>query len=1006
MPDPQPPSPNEAQTQSDANSSNNSDDNSDSGGNSNGIAANGSTPPTPPTDNTAHISLEEEMRHSYLDYAMSVIVARALPDVRDGLKPVQRRILHAMKESGYDWNRGLRKSARIVGEVMSKYHPHGESAIYEALVRLAQDFTMRSMLIEGQGNFGSMDDDPPAAMRYTEARLQRLASEGLLEDMDRDTVDFQPSYDETGKEPVVLPARFPNLLVNGAQGIAVGMATSVPPHNLGEVVEACRAYIINPDISTDELMKIIPGPDFPTGGVLLAGRSLRIAYETGRGRGSLRARAQVERETGRNGREILVVTEVAPGVSKGLLLNRLAHVVREKIVEGISDIRDESARGGVRVVIELKRGAMPEVVLNRLWKHTPLQSHVGFNLRAIYKGRPHLFPVREIIAHFISFREEVIARRTVWNLTRARARAHVALGLTVAVSNIDEIITLIRASSGPEEARITLMSRRWTASGLRDLQTLIDDPNDPVSDSDEYRLSEIQARAILELRLQRLTALERDKLTAEIRELSLEIEEALTILCSREKMLSIVDAELADIAERFATPRRTELRDHIDDQSMEDLIHREAVVITLTHGGYVKRVPVSSYRAQRRGGKGRNAMSTHDDDFVSNAFVTDSHARLLFFSSRGMVYSLKAWELPEGSARGKSLVNLLPLESEESITALLPMPPDPEERKGTDLVFATNTGTVRRNRLSDFESIHTNGKIAMKLEKGAHLIGVATAKSDNDVLLATAQQRVLRFALGNLRVFNSRNSMGVRGIRLAKGDRVISLAILAHSEATPGERKVYLVESRARRVALRGKDAARGEEEEVIEGDSLDEVIVPDDEDMADDKDLRSEAEGVLSAERYAEMEDAEEIILSLSADGYGKRASSHRYPTRGRGGRGVRNAPKLKGEGFTEMVSVFPIEDEDEVMLITDCGRMIRTDVADISIVGRTSRGVRVLRIAEDTKENLVSVTRLVDASGANGEAEGGEGGNSEADNSEDKSGAGEGTEESGVITAAPQED
>ena len=929
--------------------------NGDAGG-GNIIPNGGDTPP--PASSHAQISLEEEMRHSYLDYAMSVIVARALPDVRDGLKPVQRRILYAMKESGYDWNRGFRKSSRIVGEVMSKYHPHGESAIYEALVRLAQDFTMRSMLVEGQGNFGSMDDDPPAAMRYTEARLQRLSSEGLLEDMERDTVDFQSNYDETDEEPLVLPARFPNLLVNGAQGIAVGMATSVPPHNLGEVVAACRACIRDPEISTDDLMKIIPGPDFPTGGALLGGRKLREAYKEGRG--TLRARAQVEQETGRNGRDVLVIKEVAPGVSKGLLLDRLAHVVREKIVTGISDIRDESARGGVRVVIELKRGVMPELVLNLLWKHTPMQSHVGINLRAIHKGRPRQFSVREILTTFIAFREEVVARRTAWNLARARARAHVALGLTVAVSNIDAIIALIRGASGPEEARAALMSRVWRASGLRELQTLIADPAHPASESDEYRLSEIQARAILELRLQRLTALERDKLTAEIRELSLEIEEALSVLRSREKTLAIVDAELADIGERFSTPRRTELVDHIGDQSIEDLIQREQVVITLTHGGYVKRVPVASYRAQRRGGKGRNAMSTHDDDFVSTAFVTDSHARLLFFSSRGMAYSLMAWELPEGgaAARGKSLVNLLPLEGDEMITALLPMPSDPDERKETDLLFATNGGSVRRNRLSDFESVKSNGKIAMKLRGDARLIGVATARGGDDVLLATARRRVLRFPMSVLRVFNSRASMGVRGIRLSEGDRVISLAILSHAEATTEERYAYLAESRARRIAANGDAAIEDEAAAIEEGD---------DDGDGDSADVVS-ADGI-DAERYAEMAAGEQMILSLSSDGYGKRTSSYYYPAKGRGGRGVLNGAR-EGDGV-EMVSVFPVLDGDGVMLITDGGRMIRTNVADISIIGRVSRGVRVLRIGEDSDENLVSVTRLAEAS-ADGDSDG----------------------------------
>ena len=730
----------------------------------------GASPPAqepPAQESGAQISLEQEMRTSYLDYAMSVIVARALPDARDGLKPVQRRILHAMKEGGYDWNRPFRKSSRIVGDVMSKYHPHGDAPIYEAMVRMAQDFTMRLPLVAGQGNFGSMDDDPPAAMRYTEARLAKAASLALLEDLDLDTVDFQSNYDETSKEPTVLPARFPNLLVNGAQGIAVGMATNIPPHNLGEVLLACRALLKDPELSTDDLLEYVKGPDFPTGGILLGRRQLKSAYETGHG--SLRAWARVETEEdtrpSAKGRERLVITEVPPGVSKGRLLERLAQVVREKIVEGVSDIRDESARGSVRVVIDLKRGVMAEVVLNLLRRHTQLQTSVGFNMLAIDAGRPRVLPLKEALRVFIAFREEVVVRRTSWLLARARQRAHLVLGLVVAVSEIDEVIRIIRAAQNPQEAREGLLNRTWSAEGLSELLDLIADPDQQISEDGSYRLSDAQARGILELRLQRLTGLERDKLAEELRELRGEIEGNLEILRVREKTLAVVDQEFAEVIENFATPRRTELRDEYGEQTTEDLIPREQVVVTMTHGGYIKRTPLAAYRAQKRGGKGRSGMMTYDDDFISRAFVTDSHTPLLFFSSGGMVYRLKAWRLPEGSpnTRGKALVNLLPLAEDETISTVLAMPSDETAWQTTDVIFATDGGTVRRNRLSDFERINANGKIAMKLADGMRLVGVALADAKDDLLLATAGGQALRFSVESLRVFSGRNSTGVRG---------------------------------------------------------------------------------------------------------------------------------------------------------------------------------------------------------------------------------------------------
>ena len=914
----------------------------------------GATPP--PQDTGAQISLEQEMRTSYLDYAMSVIVARALPDARDGLKPVQRRILHAMKEGGYDWNRPFRKSSRIVGDVMSKYHPHGDSPIYEAMVRMAQDFTMRLPLIAGQGNFGSMDDDPPAAMRYTEARLAKAASLALLEDLDLDTVDFQSNYDETSKEPLVLPARFPNLLVNGAQGIAVGMATNIPPHNLGEVLLACRALLKDPDLSTEALLEYVKGPDFPTGGILLGRRQLQSAYETGHG--SLRAWARVETETDtRAKRERLVITEVPPGISKGRLLERLAQVVREKIVEGVSDIRDESARGSVRVVIDLKRGVMPDVVLNLLRRHTQLQTSVGFNMLAIDGGRPRVLPLRDALNAFIAFREEVVVRRTSWLLARARQRAHLVLGLVVAVSEIDEVIRIIRAAANPQEAREGLLGRTWSAEGLGELLDLIADPDQQIREDGSYRLSDAQARGILELRLQRLTGLERDKLAEELRGLRSEIEANLEILRVREKTLALVDSEFAEVMENFATPRRTELRDEYGEQTTEDLIPREQVVVTMTHGGYIKRTPLAAYRAQKRGGKGRSGMATYEDDFVSRAFVTDSHTPLLFFSSGGMVYRLKAWRLPEGSpnTRGKALVNLLPLEAEETISTVLPMPADESLWSETDVIFATAGGTVRRNRLSDFERINANGKIAMKLESGMRLIGVALADARDDVLLATAGGQALRFPVESLRVFAGRSSTGVRGMRLVGDDKVIALAILRHLEVTTEERTAYLSESRARRLA-------EGSETEPENGEGLEDAEDGDEE--SDEEALAQGAIAALSPERYAELEEAEQFLLSLHADGYGKRSSSYNYPMKGRGGKGVRNGVSV-AKGGVATVSFFPVESGDEVMLITDAGRMIRTATNSISSVGRNARGVRVLKIDGEKGETLVSASRITEEAG-----------------------------------------
>ncbi|HIP80616.1 MAG TPA: DNA gyrase subunit A, partial [Kiloniellaceae bacterium] len=697
--------------------------------------------PTQPTSDhdITPVTIEDEMKRSYLDYAMSVIVARALPDVRDGLKPVHRRILYAMKEAGYDWNRPYRKSARVVGDVMGQYHPHGDSAIYDTMVRMAQEFSMRLQLIDGQGNFGSMDGDPPAAMRYTEARLTRAASDALLADIDEDTVDFQDNYDESTQEPVVLPARFPNLLVNGAGGIAVGMATNIPPHNLGEVIDGCLAAIEKPDISIDELMEIIPGPDFPTGGVILGRAGIRDAYHTGRG--SLRVRAKTEIEEIRKDRQAIIVTEVPYQVNKARMLERIAELVRAKTIEGIADLRDESDRQGLRVVIELRRDAEPEVVLNQLFRHSQLQGSFGCNMLALNGGRPEVLDLRAILTAFIDFREEVVTRRTAFRLGKARDRAHVLVGLAIAVANIDPVIALIRAAPDPVTAREQLMARRWPAQDVAPLIALIDEPGRAVEADGTYSLSEAQARAILDLRLQRLTGLEREKIAAELEGIAGEIREFLEILSSRERLLGVLREELTDMKERFATPRRTVIQEQGFEQEDEDLIQREDMVVTVSHGGYIKRVPLSTYRAQRRGGKGRAGMATREEDFVSQVFVCNTHTPVLFFSSRGMVYKLKVYRLPIGTpqARGKALINLLPLQEGEWITTFMPMPEDEATWDRMYVVFATSDGNVRRNKLSDFVRVMANGKIAMKLDGGdSELVSVRPCGPDDDVLLATA----------------------------------------------------------------------------------------------------------------------------------------------------------------------------------------------------------------------------------------------------------------------------
>ena len=890
------------------------------------------------------------MKRSYLDYAMSVIVARALPDVRDGLKPVHRRILYTMKEQGYDWNRPFRKSARAVGDVMGQYHPHGDSAIYDAMVRMAQDFSMRLPLVDGQGNFGSMDGDPPAAMRYTEARLARVASEALLQDIDRDTVDFQDNYDESSQEPVVLPAAFPNLLVNGAGGIAVGMATNIPPHNLGEVIDCCCAYIDSPEVSIAELMELMPGPDFPTGGIILGRTGIRDAYHTGRGSLRIRSRASVEQI--RKDREAIVVTEIPFQVNKSRLIERIAEVVRDKTVEGIADLRDESDRHGLRIVVELRRDAEAEVVLNQLYRFTPLQGSFGCNMLALNGGRPELMDIKAIVAAFVRFREEVITRRTAFDLGKARDRTHLLVGLAIAVANIDDIIALIRNAPDPVAAREALLARAWPAQEVAPLVALIDEPGRTVAEDGTYRLSETQARGILELRLQRLTGLERDKIAEELQSLAAEIKGYLAILESRDLLMDLLRSELLDIKERYATPRLTQIAESELEQEDEDLIQREDMVVTFSHSGYVKRVPLNTYRAQRRGGKGRAGMATRDEDFVSQVFVCNTHTPVLFFSSRGMAYKLKVYRLPIGTpqARGKALINLLPLEPDETITTLMALPEDESTWDDMFVMFATNRGGVRRNKLSDFTRVMANGKIAMKLdeEEGGRLIAVQVCGEGDDVLMATRQGKCIRFSVDDVRVFSGRTSTGVRGIQLAKGDEVISMSILRRSDLDTDERDAYLRYASARRRAENAEGLENG-----------DAPCAPDYGDTS------------LPDDRIAALEANEQFILSVATDGYGKRTSAYEYRTTNRGGLGIGNMDLSRGQGqpSSSVVAAFPIESRDQIMLVTDRGQLIRSPVNDVRIAGRTTRGVMLFRVAAD--EKVVSVAHLADDDAENGDSD-----------------------------------
>jgi DNA gyrase subunit A len=896
----------------------------------------------PPGNNISMITIEDEMRRSYLDYAMSVIISRALPDVRDGLKPVHRRILYAMKEGGYDSNKPYKKSARIVGDVMGKYHPHGDSAIYDAMVRMAQNFSMRLPLIDGQGNFGSMDGDNPAAMRYTEARLAKTA-EAMLEDIDKDTVDFHPNYDESTKEPDVLPARFPNLLVNGAGGIAVGMATNIAPHNLGEIIDATLALIKNPEISIEELIEIVPGPDFPTGGLILGHSGCRAAHHTGRGSVTMRARTNFEEI--RKDRQAIIITEVPYQVNKVRLIERISECVNEKIIEGISDLRDESDRDGVRVVIELKRDAMADIVLNQLYAHTQLQTNFAVNQLALLNGKPQQLNLKQVLQAFVDFREKVITRRTEFELAAARARAHILVGLAIAVANIDDVIALIRKANDPAIAKAELMARAWPAGDVAPLVALVDES--AISKEGTFKMTETQAKAILDLRLHRLTGLERDKIGDDLKNVVAQIKDYLDILANRPRVFAIIENELTEIRVKFATPRRTTIEAQEFETDIEDLIQREDMVVTVSHAGYVKRVPLSTYRAQRRGGKGRAGMATKDEDFVNDIFIASTHTPMLFFSSLGRVYKLKVYKLPLGNpqARGKALVNLLPLGPGETISTVMHLPEDEAAWDKLNVMFATAAGTVRRNQLSDFSNVRPSGIIAMKLEDDDKLISVQTCTDQDDVVLSTKQGKAIRFSVDDVRVFTGRTSVGVRGVKLGEDDGVISMSILAHVEATAEERAGYLRQANALRRAA---------------GEALDETPSTNDEE-------ETTAAITLSAERFAELAGKEQFLLTVSERGYGKRSSAYEYRIAGRGGQGIWNMEMSERNGA--IVATFPVKDGQEIMLVTDGGQVIRMPVKDIRIAGRRTQGVTVFRV--DQSEKVVSVAALEDTSGESAEGE-----------------------------------
>ena len=875
------------------------------------------------------ISITAEMKTSYLDYAMSVIVSRAIPDLRDGLKPVHRRILYAMHDTGNTYDKPYRKSSRPVSEAMGKYHPHGDSSIYEALVRMAQDFSMSLVLMDGQGNFGSMDGDKAAAFRYTEVRMDKAAS-FLLADIDKDTVDFQDNYDGKDREPTVLPARFPNMLVNGAGGIAVGMATNIPPHNLGEVIDATLALIVDPDLDSEDLMHYVPGPDFPTGGLLLGRAGARKAYLEGRGSVIIRAKTHVEEI--RKDRWAIIVDEIPYEVNKMVMIERIAEAARDKRIEGIAHVQDESDRNGVRVVIELKRDATADVVLNQLFRFTPMQVFFGCNMLALNGGRPETLTLRGFLSAFLDFREEVVARRTAFELRKARERSHVLCGLAVAVSNLDEIVAAIRSSADAADAREKLMTRAWNATDILPYIRLIDDPTHPANPDGTYNLTDIQARAILDLRLQRLTQLGVKEVTDELQELAGKIKEYLEILGSRERIMQIITNELQEVRDLFAVPRRTEIVDWAGDMEDEDLIEREDMVVTVTSGGYIKRTALTEFRAQRRGGKGLSSMQTKEEDVVTTLFVANTHTQLLFFTTDGMVYKLKCWRLPLAgrTAKGKAIVNILPIPTGVSIAAIMPVDRPEDHWDDLQIIFATSDGDVRRNALSDFTNVMRNGKIAMKLpDEKTLLVNARICSDEDDVMLVTDSGRAIRFQSTDVRVFKGRDSTGVRGIRLLGTDRVVSMAVIRHFDATSEERAGYL---KMRRAMAGLTDEAENEDEEATQG--------------------------AISPERYAQMSAAENLILTITSKGAGKLSSSHDYPVRGRGGMGVAAMDKAMRGGA--LVSAFPVESGDQVMLVTNTGQSIRVPVDGISFRSRGAGGVRVFDTGAG--EEVVSVAWIAD--------------------------------------------
>ncbi len=887
------------------------------------------------------VSLVGEMKKSYLDYAMSVIVARAIPDACDGLKPVHRRILYAMYEGNYDYNKPFKKSARIVGEVMGKYHPHGDSAIYESLVRMAQDFSMRVPLIDGQGNFGSIDDDPAAAMRYTESRLEKI-SHTMLDDLDKDTVDFIPNYDGHEKEPKVLPARFPNLLVNGSGGIAVGMATNIPPHNLGEVIDACLAYIDNNEIAIEDIIKIVPGPDFPTGGIILGRNGHDSAARTGRGSVVMRGRHKIEKKTG--GKVAIIITEIPYQVNKAKLVEKIAELVKEKKIEGITDLRDESDRDGIRVVIELRRDAMEEVIINQLYSFTELQCNFSVNMLALNHGKPQLLNLLDVIKIFTDFRFDVTTRRTNFLLGKARDKTHILIGLAVAVANIDEIVELIKKSKDVSEAKEKLLARAWPVGLVEAMVKLVSDKGNVIKDG-KFHFTEVQAKAILEMRLARLTGLEMEKITDELKALAAEISNYLELLANRSKMMDLVKKELIEVKDQFATPRRSTIEDSEFEVDIEDLIPKEDMVVVATMSGYIKRVPLSAYRAQRRGGKGRSAMDVRDEDVTTDIFATNTHTPILFFSNKGKVYRLKTYKLPLGTpqARGRALVNLLPLEQDEKISTILALPEDESTWQNLSIAFATSEGDVRRNSMDQFVDIRSSGKIAMKLEGDQALIGVALCTEKDDILLSTKDGKCIRFPVEKLRVFQSRNSTGVRGIKLDKGNKVIAMSVLKHAGEDSEIKDKYLSIDLEQRLALR---EALLFNKNLSENPSDDLLVQP-----MEIPQIKSE----LPQAKVEEMAISEEFILTITENGFGKRSSAYEYRITNRGGSGITNIVTSKRNG--NVVASFPVEMKDHIMIITDKGTLIRTEVESVRISGRNTQGVTLIKTKD---ESVVSVARI----------------------------------------------